>query len=145
MKGWMQTFVVHGRDLRGIWRDPGAPALLPGFLLLTNGLVTAFIGLACWLVLLCDLGAGVVHVLWVANAGVGLVSMMFPLVLALRRRGLGRWWAVLWLTPLRWMLLTLASWCAVVDLWRRPFHWGTTRHGLARRRAASVDLADPAF
>ena len=49
-----------------------------------------------------------------------------------------------WLQSARtgWVLLTLASWCALIDLWRRPFHWGTTRHGLTPRGV--VDLADPA-
>lgn len=145
MKGWLQTFLVHSRDLRGLWRDPGSPALLTGLALLANGLITSILGLACSALLWADLSQGPVHFVWIANAGLGGVAVLLPLALALRRRGLARWWPVLWLAPLRWALLTFAAWCALVDLRRRPFHWGTTRHGLAPRRAASVDLADPAF
>ena len=40
--------------------------------------------------------------------------------------------------PLWLLMLSLPSWRASSELWRRPFHWEKTEHGLTRRGAARL-------
>jgi hypothetical protein len=57
--------------------------------------------------------------------------------LGLARRGLLSAAWVLLLTPLHWLLLSLAAWRAVYQLAVAPYAWEKTEHGLAKssRRA----------
>jgi hypothetical protein len=48
-----------------------------------------------------------------------------------RRNLLGCSWALL-LTPLYWLLLSLAAWRALFQLLHDPYRWEKTEHGLAR-------------
>ena len=58
----------------------------------------------------------------------------------LARRGLLSTAWVLLLTPLHWLLLSLAAWRALFQLVASPYRWEKTEHGLAR----SSRLADRA-
>ena len=59
------------------------------------------------------------------------------------RRGLASAGWVLLLTPLHWLLLSLAAWRAVYQLIVAPFVWEKTAHGLAKtsHRAARMTRA----
>ena len=63
--------------------------------------------------------------------------------LGLMRRGLASAGWVLLLTPLHWLLLSLAAWRAVYQLIVAPFVWEKTAHGLAKtsHRAARMTRA----
>jgi hypothetical protein len=50
--------------------------------------------------------------------------------LGLAQRGLLRQAGVLALTPLHWLLLSIAAWRAAVELVYAPFRWTKTEHGL---------------
>ncbi len=60
--------------------------------------------------------------------------------LGLARRGLlsNAW--VLLLTPMHWLVLSLAAWRAVYQLTAAPYRWEKTDHGLAKssRRADNL-------
>ncbi len=58
----------------------------------------------------------------------------------LMRRGLLAHAWVLLLTPLHWLLLSLAAWRALYQLIAEPYRWEKTEHGLAKssRRAKAV-------
>ena len=58
--------------------------------------------------------------------------------LGLKRRGLRATAWVLILTPLHWVLLSLAAWRALYQLIVSPYRWEKTEHGLAK----SSRLAD---
>jgi hypothetical protein len=36
--------------------------------------------------------------------------------------------------PVYWALMSLAAWQALFQLWRQPFSWEKTTHGVARDR-----------
>jgi hypothetical protein len=57
----------------------------------------------------------------------------------LRRGLLSSAWILL-LTPLHWLLLSLAAWRALYQLVFAPYAWEKTEHGLAKssRRAANI-------
>jgi hypothetical protein len=68
---------------------------------------------------------------WSANA--------LSTINGLARRGLlAHAWVIL-VSPLHWMLLSLAAWRGVVELFKDPHGWAKTEHGLARssRRTGS--------
>ena len=75
--------------------------------------------------------------LWCGVAGLGAVSLVWPLWLGIRRRKLGSHWPKLALLPLWLAMLTFAAWRALFELWMRPFHWEKTEHGFSRRETPS--------
>ena len=67
----------------------------------------------------------------------GYASTIVLDVIGLRRRGLlGHAW-VLILTPLHWLLLSVAAWRALFQLIYDPQRWEKTEHGLARTSRAA--------
>jgi hypothetical protein len=69
----------------------------------------------------------------------GLISILAPAILGLRRRRLDR---LIWATPflpLYHCLISVAAWLAVFDLVFQPFYWFKTEHG-ARRATARPPL-----
>ena len=57
------------------------------------------------------------------------------------RNLLGSAWALL-LTPIYWLLLSLAAWRALDQLVRDPYRWEKTEHGLARN-SRWMDVPEP--
>ena len=148
-KGWMQTWAVHMRQPRRLMRELGLAGFV-AFQLVVGGnvlaalvhplflaglVVTAARGLPLWsddnvaMVLLAALYGGSALVGYFTSALLGL--------LGLKRRGLPSTAWVLLLTPLNWLLLSLAAWRAVYQLTVAPYTWEKTEHGLAKssRRA----------
>jgi hypothetical protein len=71
---------------------------------------------------------------------IGYATSAFLGWLGLARRGLLSTAWVLLLTPLHWLILSLAAWRALYQLITAPYRWEKTEHGLARssRRAANL-------
>jgi hypothetical protein len=67
----------------------------------------------------------------------GYASTIVLDAIGLRRRGLLAHAWVLILTPLYWLLLSLAAWRALLQLWRDPQRWEKTEHGLAKTSRVS--------
>ena len=140
MKGWMQTFIVHNRNLRSFIGDIGWRNFLffeihVGGLILTSLLHTAFLAV---LVVLLALGHwpnfedG-----WDAASLLLLVvgyGSSFSLALAgLLRRGQWRLLPYQLLLPFYWVLHSIAALRAARELLTRPYFWGKTTHGRTRR------------
>jgi glycosyltransferase XagB len=148
-KGWMQTWLVHMRRPTRLMRE------------LTPAGAVAF-----QLVLACNVLAALVHPLFMVGLGYSLLAApplqilgniatgpLFAATLlggyavniaidliGLRRRGLlVHAWALI-LTPLYWLLLSLAAWRALYQLLYEPQRWEKTEHGLAKTsRLAAVE------
>ena len=58
----------------------------------------------------------------------------------LARRGLNRNAWVLLLTPVHWLLLSIAAWRALYQLIVAPYAWEKTTHGLARHSRLNDEL-----
>jgi cellulose synthase/poly-beta-1,6-N-acetylglucosamine synthase-like glycosyltransferase len=150
-KGWMQTWAVHMRAPRALFRELG-PAGFLTFQLVVGGNVLSALIHPIFL-------AGVVHA---AIAGHPLLSVdgqsaaltwlfgmsltsgyLLSIVLGLRglaRRGLLAHGWVLALVPIHWVILSFAAWRALYKFIRDPQGWEKTEHGLAKssRRAATA-------
>jgi glycosyltransferase XagB len=148
----MQTWLVHMRRPRRLIRDLGAAGTIVFQLLFAGNVISALVHPVCLLELGYALfsapfnaparpiaGDGAV-ILWAAALFCGYASSIALNMLGLRRSGLtGHAWALA-LTPLYWLLLSLAAWRALIDLVRDPHRWEKTEHGLARTsRLAALD------
>jgi cellulose synthase/poly-beta-1,6-N-acetylglucosamine synthase-like glycosyltransferase len=141
MKGWMQTWTVHMRAPRRLWREAGPRGFLALNLVLGGNILTAlaFPALAGEF-LFClatwnsgPLVAGMLAPLHIIAIVSGLVSTIaLGLIGLARQRRLRSGWILL-LTPVYWMCLSIATWRALWQFWRNPYFWEKTEHGLARR------------
>lgn len=148
-KGWMQTWFVHMRDPMLLLRELGpgsfvvAQVLFAGMAL--SALAHPFL-LATGLILAVDLALAkpastlrsALLAIDIVNITCGYLSFLLlgwqTLVL---REKLGFWKIVL-LTPVYWMMISLAAWRAVWQLWRTPHLWEKTPHRPLGRAAAAV-------
>ena len=146
LKGWMQTYLVHTRDLGRLNRDLGWRAAA-GFHVLMGGLiVSALVHPLFYLLLLghwlagglltpAETVAGLVvwTIVWI-NLGVCYaVSILVGVLSVWRRRRPGLAMFAL-LTPLYWLLISFAAYRAVYQLVRDPYLWEKTEHGASRPR-----------
>ena len=68
----------------------------------------------------------------------GLVAMVGPALVGVTRRG---WWGLLPyvpLLPLYYVLVSVAAWRGLAELFFAPFRWHKTEHGLARTSRAGM-------
>lgn len=152
LMSWMQTWAVHMRAPGRLMRDLG-PAGFIAFQLVVGGnvlaalvhplflaglVLTAARGLPLW-----SNGSVTVAALTTLYGGSALVGYLTSALLGwlgLKRRGLLSTAWVLLLTPLNWLLLSLAAWRALYQLTVAPYTWEKTEHGLAKtsRRAENL-------
>lgn len=143
LKGWYQTYLVHNRRPRRLLADLGVRQML-GFQVFLGGIIlSTLVHPFVYVLLALTLFGhdGVVPpaliegpALWIASMvtlGVGYGSAIAVGVIAGRRRGHGLAWSALFM-PLYWLLVSLAAYRALWQLWRDPFLWEKTKHGKTR-------------
>ena len=142
VKGYMQTWLVHMRRPIKLWRELGTYGFF-SFQMIMAGTIFGFLAnpifwtiTVIWLVFRPDfindlfptpiffMGA---VTLYFGNFAFAYVAMAG----ALRRRyyGLVKWGLI---SPLYWILMSVAAWKAAYQLIFRPFYWEKTEHGLFR-------------
>ncbi len=154
MKGWMQTWGVHMRDPRTLWREAGWRGVLTLNFVVGGAILTALLHP----LLLTDFGYSLVrlyHGETLASV-IGPMTLVYALTIAasyggsaavaligLSRRGRAwqGWWLLL--MPGYWLCLSIAAWRALGQFVLMPYHWEKTEHGLARRPAV-IAAAVPA-
>jgi cellulose synthase/poly-beta-1,6-N-acetylglucosamine synthase-like glycosyltransferase len=152
MKGWMQTALAHCRRPDRLVADLGPRRALAALAMFTGSfagplLAPAFIILFLWEALygrLLDpittmevIGSTFACVLALSGAG----AIVWPMIVAMRTRELTAHWPTLFLLPLWMLMLSAAAWRALFELWRRPYHWEKTEHGVALRGGKANDAA----
>lgn len=77
-------------------------------------------------------------VFWAAAIGLFVANFIFILInlLACLRRRLWRLMPHALLSPIYWVLISIAAWKGFLQLFSRPFYWEKTRHGLATEGAS---------
>jgi cellulose synthase/poly-beta-1,6-N-acetylglucosamine synthase-like glycosyltransferase len=143
LKGYMQTWLVHMRDPRALWRELGPRGFLAfqimvagtllsalvhpwfyalaGFDLANNAFLArpALLGLPFWLIASLSLGAG-----YLASMAVGLLAVK-------RRSGARQLFKQVPLMPLYWMLISGAAYRAIWQFMTDRFAWEKTEHGVS--------------
>jgi cellulose synthase/poly-beta-1,6-N-acetylglucosamine synthase-like glycosyltransferase len=149
MKGWMQTWGVHMREPRRLWRDAGPRGFFTLNIIVGGNVLTAL----AYPVLVVEFAAyllsqltgstsgwfftGSLAPLHIATFGAGLLSTIVVGLMGLARRGNLRAGWVLALTPFYWGFLSIAAWRALWQLWRDPYRWEKTEHGLTQSRQST--------
>ena len=139
-KGWVQTWLVHMRSPRRLYRELG-PKGFAVFQLLVGGTVLASVVHVLFLLqlllqlLIVKFGEQpatdglAFHVAFLVS---GYLASAVLGLFGLARRGLLRYsWALL-LIPIYWILLSIAACRALIQLAYDPYRWEKTTHGLAR-------------
>jgi cellulose synthase/poly-beta-1,6-N-acetylglucosamine synthase-like glycosyltransferase len=144
LKGWMQTALVHcGHPLRLV-DDLGPRRAAAVLAMFVGNVLGPLLGPFLTVRLVYDALFGPLFapanflettatILWCAVALSGAAALVLPLWFGAPKRGFSR--RALAFLPLWLLMLSLASWRAFHELWRRPFHWEKTAHGLTRRGA----------
>jgi len=138
-KGWLQTWLVHMRDPAKLYRDLGLAGFLSFHIMITGMVVSAlvhplllyFVGETIWQAI--SMGWRTVVLSWVfwLDLATILIGYLAFASLALRTLGLllnGPRVSILWLTPLYWLLLSVAAWRAALHLIYKPHEWEKTPH-----------------
>jgi glycosyltransferase XagB len=151
-KGWMQTCIVHSREPVRLLASLGRPQALSGAILIFGSVLSALFWPAFaldTLIRAIEAGRGgasawreatdvFVYILALA----GIWSMAVPAIVAAKLRRLNLTAKDLALAPLYYLLVSLASWTAILDLAMRPHFWAKTEHGRTRRPAPPLAAAE---
>ncbi|MEA2895766.1 MAG: glycosyltransferase XagB [Bradyrhizobium sp.] len=149
MKGWMQTWSVHMREPRRLWREAGPRGFLTLNIIVGGNVLTALaypilvVEFAAYLVTTAAaimpgwFFTGSLAPLHIATIAAGFVSTVVIGLMGLARRAKLRSGWVLAATPVYWAYLSIAAWRALWQLWRDPYHWEKTEHGLTQSRQST--------
>lgn len=146
IKGWMQTWLVHMREPVALWRELG-PASFVVMQIMSLGMVASALVhpifvvsvLHAFLALVLN-GALDGYEIAFALFGLTNISFGYAVFIALGLVTLtagekARPLRLVALTPVHWLLLSVAAWLAVWEIYRRPHHWSKTPHGRHVARA----------
>ncbi len=155
-KGWMQTLLTHSRSPARLRGELGGARTLAALGLVAGALIGPMLGpgfaIAAWEAAmrgqLLSPGAPVelaASTLWCALWTIGIACGLWSAILGMARRGLIGLAPWLVLTPVYWLLLSVAAWRALIDLLVNPYYWAKTSHGHARssRRSPGSALQFP--
>ncbi len=142
VKGYMQTFIVHMRNPFQLWRAIGTPGLI-GFILFVGGTIVSNLSiLILWVIFFILLLPSpsnlsylfpeyIIHLAWF-NFIVGTLGVVILNVLGILRR---KKYALLLsaiTAPIYWLLMSLASYRALYQLFFNPSYWDKTEHGISK-------------
>jgi cellulose synthase/poly-beta-1,6-N-acetylglucosamine synthase-like glycosyltransferase len=146
-KGWLQTWLVHMRTPRLLWREAG-PASFAICQILFAGMVLSALAhpvfLLTMLYIMARLAMGgrlggwqsAIFAVDCANISLGYLTFLLLGRRTLDRKERKGFWKTVLLTPPYWFLLSAAALRAVWKLYTEPHRWEKTPH---LRRAGAVD------
>ena len=146
-KGWMQTWLVHMRDPALLMRELGPASFVIGQILFAGMVLSALAHpflLFTGVILVIDLALvrptgnwkSMLLAIDIVNIACGYLSFLLLGWQTLKLRERFGFWMIVLFTPVYWMLMSVAAWRAVWQLWRRPHHWEKTPHRPLRRAVA---------
>jgi cellulose synthase/poly-beta-1,6-N-acetylglucosamine synthase-like glycosyltransferase len=139
-KGWMQTWRVHMREPRQLFRKLGPGGFLTFQLIVGGNALVALAhpvfmaGLVYELIALIsrgyDAAIGVRIAVCLVTAALGYCVSATLGWLGLAHRGVRKKFRILFWTPVHWLLLSFAAWRAACQIIIAPHFWKKTEHGL---------------
>ncbi|HEX8733639.1 MAG TPA: glycosyltransferase [Ktedonobacterales bacterium] len=143
VKGYLQTWLTHMRDPLALWRELGPSGFIDFQALVGGSSVILLVNPLAWLLTLA-------YILGHGTALDAAIQALFPPeiyylsllcfvggnfvffylnIYACVRGGYPDLARAMLLTPLYWLLMSVAAWVALVSLARDPFYWAKTSHG----------------
>jgi cellulose synthase/poly-beta-1,6-N-acetylglucosamine synthase-like glycosyltransferase len=154
LKGWMQTYLVHMRSPRRLWRELGARRFL-GLQVLMGGLIlSALVHPWFYVLVALDLWHGRLlgipdsllghSLLWIGvfNVIAGYISAIALGIVSAARRGCLGLAVHAALMPLYWLGISFAAYRALAQLVSAPYYWEKTEH-FARGQRTLSGARDP--
>jgi cellulose synthase/poly-beta-1,6-N-acetylglucosamine synthase-like glycosyltransferase len=147
-KGWMQTLIVHSRRPIFFWRDLGPRRAVAATTLIVGAIFgcmlwPAFAVGTIWRAL--TIGQGeltpwreMTDVFTYILALSGVWTIVLPAFIAAKFRRLKVTASTLVLLPIYYLLVSAATWAAVLDLVFRPHYWAKTAHGRSRQQPSPL-------
>jgi hypothetical protein len=143
----MQTWLVHMRHPRRLWRDLGPASFLTTQTLCAGMVVSSiahpvFIGSLFYICLVFvwheTIGPLQSAILTIdaVNVTLGYLTFLLLGVRTLLLKEKISLWVTILLTPVYWVLISLASRRALWKLYREPYHWEKTHHPRRARRTS---------
>jgi glycosyltransferase XagB len=142
-KGWMQTLIVHSRRPMFFWRDLGPRRAVAATTLIVGAVFgclfwPAFAIGTIWRALTVGQGAlspwrEMSDVFTYILALSGVWTIVLPATIAAKLRRLKLTTGALVLLPVYYILVTAATWTAMLDLILWPHYWAKTAHGRSRQ------------
>ncbi len=139
-KGYLMTFLVHTRDLRGLYKSIGVTGILGMTVILAGIPLLGFLNLVFWMLTLLwifgrppiykEIFVGPLYLAPLALLVVGNAAIIYVGVASARHEGQDHLvWAALF-APLYWVLMAFGSLKAIWQLITKPSYWEKTAHGL---------------
>jgi glycosyltransferase XagB len=139
VKGYMQTYLCHMRHPVALARRMGFRGYLLFHLFFGAATVCLLVNPLYWALTAIWFTSHFVPIEWVFPAPllyIGIIGMFignaaFTLTAVSGSYGRGYYDDVKWalLSPLYWLMMSLAAWKALVQLFHKPFYWEKTVHG----------------
>jgi glycosyltransferase XagB len=147
-KGWMQTLIVHSRRPIYFWRDLGPRRAVAATTLMVGTIFgcmlwPAFAVGTIWRALTAGQGAltpwrEMTDVFTYILALSGVWTILLPAFVAAKFRRLKMTANTLALLPIYYLLVSAATWVAMLDLVLRPHYWAKTAHGRTRQKPSPL-------
>jgi glycosyltransferase XagB len=147
-KGWMQTLIVHARRPIFFWRDLGPRRAVAATTLIVGTIFgclfwPAFAVGTIWRAVTAGQGPmspwrEIIDVFTYILALSGVWTILLPAVIAAKFRRLNVTASVLLLLPVYYLLVSVATWAAMLDLALWPHYWAKTAHGRSRQQQAPL-------
>jgi cellulose synthase/poly-beta-1,6-N-acetylglucosamine synthase-like glycosyltransferase len=140
-KGHLQTYLVHMRHPRGLFKDLGAKQFLKFQLTFGAGIFVPIINPILWILTAASfllpinlnwLDPSYLQLISILNLVAGNVSYLLIYVIACVKLKKYRYTPYALLMPLYWVLHSIASWRGLIQLIRNPFYWDKTSHGVSK-------------
>ncbi len=139
-KGHVQTFLVHLRSPRKLYKDLGAKKFAKLLLTFGAGVFIPLINPILWVILAVSLILPVFSwlipsyliPLSVFNLIIGNLSYLAIYVVSCVKLKKYRYISYALIMPLYWVLMSFAAWRGFLQLFIKPFHWDKTQHGLSK-------------
>ena len=140
-KGHLQTYLVHMRNPRKLFKDLGAKKFLKFQLTFGTSVFIPIINPVLWIltaftlltpISLSWLTPGYLQAICLFNLVVGNISYLAIYVVACLKLKKYRYTLYALLMPLYWVLHSIASWRGLIQLIRNPFYWDKTSHGVSK-------------
>ena len=142
IKGYMQTYIVHMRNPYKLWRALGTRGFI-GFQLFIGGTILSNLSnLLLWVIFFFllmpspySLGylfpKSIIFLAW-CNFIIGTLGIIFLNLLGILRRQKYEFFLVAFTAPAYWLLMSVASYRALYQLFFNPSYWDKTQHGISK-------------
>lgn len=151
VKGYIQTWLVHMRSPLRLWRSLGPRAFVDFNLTVGGTALCLLLNPIYWTLTLVwfltrwqgieQLFPPSIYYLGVLNLMLGNFAFMYLCILGALRRGYYDLVTYALLVPAYWLLMSIAAWKGLIQLFTRPFYWEKTIHGLDQHASQAKEAA----